>query len=72
MNKQRSIEYVVGFLMGFFFGFFLNFVYYFYNFISKWLGWAHLNVTWWMLIPIPLVCGLVMSKTIADMHLEDY
>jgi len=72
MKPQSSIEYLVGFVTGFFFGFGLNFIFYLYNLLSKCLGWSRLDIAWWMLIPLPLICGLVMAKTIADLHLEDY
>jgi len=72
MTPQRSIEYLVGFIMGFLFGLGLNFIFYLYNFLSRCLGWSRLDIAWWMLLPLPLICALFMAKTIADLHLEDY
>jgi len=43
-----------------------------YNFLSRCLGWSRLDIAWWMLLPLPLICALFMAKTIADLHLEDY
>ena len=72
MTPQRSIEYLTGFLMGFFMGFGLNLFFPIFNFFCSLIGWSPLKVVWWMFIPLPLICGLFMSKTIADLHLEDY
>ena len=72
MTPQRSIEYLTGFLMGFFLGFGLNLVFFIINLICNFFGWAPLKVVWWMLIPLPVICGMIMSKFIADLHLEDY
>ena len=73
MKKLNPLEYQTGFLMGFVFGFFLEgLLLIVYNLACGWFGWTRLNVAWWMLIPVPLVCGLVMGKAIAGLHLEDY
>jgi len=72
MKPQSSIEYLVGFFMGFFFGLGLNIIFYLYNFLCKFLGWVRLEISWWMLVPLPLFCSFVMAKAIANLHLEDY
>ena len=72
MNPQRKLEYLTGFLMGVFFGFGINGFIFVICWIAHWLGLPRLTVSWWMLIPFPLISGLVMSKAIADLHLEDY
>jgi hypothetical protein len=73
MSPQRTIEYLTGFLMGAFLGFSLEAGLEFsYNLLAGWFGWARFQPTWWMLILLPLLLGLVMSKAIADLHLEDY
>lgn len=73
MSPSRSIEYLTGFLMGSFLGFGLEFSFaILYNLLAGWFGWAPLRPAWWMMIPLPLVAGLIMSKAIADLHLEDY
>lgn len=72
MKPQRSIEYLVGFIMGFFIGFGLNGCLYIYNLFCKFLEWTPIEIVWWMLVPLPLLCGLGMAITIANFHLEDY
>ena len=72
MTPQRKLEYLTGFLMGVFFGFGINGLVYGAIWIAHWLGLPRLTITWWMLIPFPLISGLFMSKAIADLHLEDY
>ncbi len=72
MNPQRSIEYLTGFMMGVFIGLGLNLVIYLGFALLRRLGWAQITVSWWMLIPLPVLIGLFMSKAIADLHLEDY
>lgn len=73
MKKQNPIEYLTGFLMGGFLGFFIEgAIVIMYNLLCTWLGWARLNLAWWMLVPVPLVFGLVMGKAVASLHLEDY
>jgi hypothetical protein len=73
MKKTSSIEYVTGFLMGIFFGFFIESVLIMaYNLLSTWQGWVRIAPVWWMLMPVPFVIGLIMGKTIASLHLEDY
>jgi hypothetical protein len=73
MMPQRSIEYLTGFLMGVSLGFSLEVgLVSAYNLLANWLGWVLLQLTWWMLIPLPLLVGFVVSKAIASLHLEDY
>ncbi len=73
MKKINLIEYVTGFLMGIFFGFLAEGAFIIvYNLLCTWQGWARLNPVWWMMIPVPFVTGLIMGKTIASWHLEDY
>ena len=72
MNSQRSIEYLTGFIMGFFLGFGLNGLFYVYNFICRFLSCTQVKVVWWILLPLPILMGLFMSKAIADLHMEDY
>ena len=73
MKKFNSIEYATGFLMGLFLGvFFESGFIAIYNLFCVWFGWLRWNLNWWMLIPAPLVLGLIMGKAIASLHLEDY
>jgi hypothetical protein len=73
MKKLNPLEYLTGFLMGSFFGLFCEcLLLIFIKIISIWLGWMPLAILWWMLIPVPLVFGLVMGQAIARLHLEDY
>ncbi len=72
MNPQRSIEYLTGLIMGLFIGFGLDGVLAVSIRIANGLLQSNFKLTWWMLIPLPLLCGLFMSKAIADLHLEDY
>jgi len=58
--------------MGVFFGFGINGFICFVIWIAQQIGISGPKVTWWMLIPIPLISGSFMSKAIADLHLEDY
>jgi hypothetical protein len=71
-KKLNPIEFLTGFLMGAFMGICLDLGFSAYNLLCAWLGWAKISVTWWMLIPLPLVLGLVMGRAIASLHLEDY
>lgn len=73
MKPLRPIEYATGFLMGIFFGLFAEAgMILLYRLFSAWFGWAQLDLSWWMLIPVPLVSALGMGKAIAGLHLEDY
>jgi hypothetical protein len=76
MKKPDSIQYLTGFLMGAFFGFFAEgILLIFCSLLYNWLGRAHLELAWWMvllLFPIPLFLGMIVGKAIARMHLEDY
>ena len=73
MKKLNPIEFLTGFLMGSFMGIILEGVFVIiFNLLSPWLGWARLAPAWWMMIPVPLVLGLMMGKAIASLHLEDY
>ena len=72
MNPQRSIEYLTGFIMGLFFGFGLDGVIAVVIRLINNLRQTNFHLAWWWLIPLPLLCGLFMSKAIADLHLEDY
>ena len=73
MKNLNSIEYLTGFLMGSFFGIFVEAASVaIYNMLCVWLGWARPHLVWWMLLPAPLLFGLIMAKAIADLHLEDY
>ena len=72
MNPQRSIEYLTGFIMGVFIGFGLDLILYLVILAVGWLGGTHIAIKWWMMVPLPLLAGLFMSKAIADLHLEDY
>jgi len=73
VNEPRSIEYLTGFLMGSFLGIFLEGTFAaIYNLGCVWFGWARPALAWWMVVPVPLVFGLIMAKAIASYHLEDY
>ena len=76
MKKLDPIQYFAGFLMGALFGFFAEGIsLIFCSLLYNWLGRAHLELAWWMvllLFPIPLFLGLIFGQTIASMHLEDY
>ena len=73
MKKINPIEFATGFFMGVIFGFFIDGVFIMiYNLLCTWLGWKSINLVWWMWIPLPIVSGLIMGKTIASLHLEDY
>jgi hypothetical protein len=72
MKPQRFIEYVTGFLMGFFFGLGLESLVVIYNLFARLIGWTPLRISIWLLLPVPLIIGLVMSRAIASLHLEDY
>jgi len=73
MTPQRSIEYLTGFLMGSFLGFVMEAgLVGIYNLLAGWLGWARFEPSWWIMVLLPLLAGLVMSKAIAGLHLEDY
>lgn len=73
MTHQRSVEYLTGFLMGVFLGFGLEAgLVVVYNLCIGWFGLARFQPPWWLMIPFPLLLGVGMSKTIADLHLEDY
>ena len=43
-----------------------------FNLGGLWLGWERLQLDWWMLVPVPLLFGIIMGKAIAGLHLEDY
>ena len=73
MKKINSIEFATGFFMGVFLGICIEGVFIMiYNLLCTWLGWKSINLVWWMWIPLPIVSGLIMGKTIASFHLEDY
>lgn len=74
MKKLNPIEYLTGFLMGFFFGFFLDSVLFFlFKKINTESGEA--PFPWWLifvLVLLPVLCGMIMGRAIASLHLEDY
>ena len=72
MNPQRKLEYLTGLLMGFVLGFVLDGLVVLLIRIGQWFGLPRLAITWWMLLPLPLISGFFMSKAIAGLHLEDY
>jgi len=76
MKKLDAIQYITGFLMGVFFGFIAEGIPLIAcGLLYKWFGRAQYELTLWMLLlmlPIPLVMGLLMGKLIASMHMEDY
>jgi ABC-type bacteriocin/lantibiotic exporter with double-glycine peptidase domain len=73
MKRLNPIEFITGFLMGSFLCFFIEGACaVVYNMLCAWRGWAGLSLAWWMLVPAPLVFGLVLGKAIASLHLEDY
>jgi hypothetical protein len=64
---------MTGFLMGLFLGVFIEAgIVSLYRLLAGWLGWPPLEISIWYLLPFPILCGLFMSKVIADLHLEDY
>jgi hypothetical protein len=72
LKSSRTIEYLTGFIMGFILGFGLDLLFYLYNLACQWLGCTQVKITWWLMLPIPILAGLFMSKAIANFHLEDY
>jgi hypothetical protein len=72
MNPQRSIEYLTGFIMGFVGGVAIDGLLSLILSIIKLTGGPQINLPCWSFLPLPIVSGLIMSKAIADLHLEDY
>ena len=73
MKKLNKLEFLTGFMMGIIPGLLIDLILLFlYNALCTWFGWVRLDVAWWMWIPLPLGCGLLMGNAIARLHLEDY
>jgi len=73
MKKYNTLELLTGFLMGSVAGVLIEWaLIYFYNLVCRWRGFSLLTAEWWMLIPFPLIVGLIMAQAIASLHLEDY
>jgi hypothetical protein len=73
MKKYNSLELLTGFLMGLFAGAILEWaIIYLYNLFCRWRGCSLLIAEWWMLIPFPMIIGILMAEAIAGFHLEDY
>lgn len=76
MRKLNILEYLTGFLMGFFIGSMLESVLFFlFNKIYSLIFETPLAYSGWMiilLVPFPLISGMIMGKAIASLHLEDY
>jgi hypothetical protein len=43
-----------------------------YNLFCKWLGCTQIVLTGWIMLPLPVLLGIIMAKAIAGLHLEDY
>jgi hypothetical protein len=73
MKKYNSIELLNGFFMGSFTGTLIEWALLgVYNWMSHWRGASVLVADWWMLLPFPLISGILMARAIASLHLEDY
>jgi hypothetical protein len=73
IRGTRSLEYLTGFLMGAFAGMVIEVAFWFvYYLFCLLLGWTVLRPLWWMMVPIPFFCGIIMARFIAGLHLEDY
>jgi hypothetical protein len=67
------MEYLTGFWMGAFFGVFIELIIVaICNLFCTWFGWLQLNIIWWMMVPLPLMFGLIIGKSIVRLHLGDY
>jgi hypothetical protein len=73
MDPTRHIEYLTGFLMGITFGLILECIIGFIYFLfCLWLRCTRPGLTWWwILVPVPLLLGIIMAKVIAGLHLGD-
>ena len=71
MNKTKVIEYLTGFFIGAFIGLFLDASILVYNQLSSWLTLSQVRLTWWNMLPMPILLGLGMAKFIADRYLRD-
>jgi len=72
-KKYNKLELSTGFIMGFFPGLFIELVVIAVNnFFCRWRGCGLIEPRWWMVIPIPIIAGVTMAISIANLHLEDY
>jgi hypothetical protein len=76
MRKLNTLEYLTGFLMGIFIGASLESILFFlFNKIYVMIFETPFAYSGWMiilLVPFPLISGMIMGKAIASLHLEDY
>lgn len=72
-RKYNRLELATGFLMGSLPAFFLEVAFLrAYNAVCSWSECGIIEFDWWMLLPFPLIIGVVMAIMIASLHLEDY
>lgn len=73
-KKLNPLEFQTGFLMGIVLGVISEgaFIFIYNAILRKLFEWQQLNLTFWYLIPVPIIFGIVMGFTIANLHLEDY
>ena len=76
MKKLNPLEYLTGFLMGIPIGVAIGSILFFlFNKIYILIFETQFAFSGWMvilLVPFPLVSGMIMGKAIASLHLEDY
>jgi hypothetical protein len=73
MKKYNTLELLTGFLMGSIAGVLIEWaIIYSYNLVCRLRGSSVFVADWWMLIPIPVISGIIMARAIASLHLEDY
>ena len=73
MKKYNTLELLTGFLMGSIAGVLIEWaIIYSYNLVCRFRGSSVFVADWWMLIPIPVISGIIMARAIASLHLEDY
>jgi hypothetical protein len=74
MKKLNPIEFQTGFLMGIVLGVISEgaFIFIYNGILSKLFEWPPIDLSFWYLIPVPLIFGIAMGFTIANLHLEDY
>jgi hypothetical protein len=76
MKKLNTLEFFTGFLMGFFIGASIeSILLLLVNKVYALISGKTIEYMMWMLIlliPFPIIFGIIMGKAIASLHLEDY
>jgi hypothetical protein len=74
MKRLNPLEFQTGLLMGIVLGAITEgaLIFIYNGILCKLFEWQLINLSFWYLVPFPLIFGVIMGFSIAGLHLEDY